>query len=107
MAVNSNDPPQKSIFQEVAGDLGDLVTDKNKKYGDSFGKTRAFLEILWPNGIPLEAYTDALTVVRVFDKLMRIATNKDAYGENPWRDVAGYAILAVAYEQQRKKSQSK
>lgn len=32
-------------------------------------------------------------VVRVVDKLFRIANHKDAFGENPWADIAGYAVL--------------
>jgi hypothetical protein len=34
-----------------------------------------------------------LTVVRILDKLFRIANSKDAFNEDPWFDIAGYAIL--------------
>lgn len=47
------------------------------------------------DGIAPEQYGDALLIVRVFDKLMRVATAKDALGENPWRDVAGYGLCGV------------
>ena len=53
------------------------------------------LRALYPDGIPLGKLDDALTVVRVVDKLFRIATARDALGESPWRDIAGYALLAV------------
>jgi hypothetical protein len=32
----------------------------------------------------------------VIDKLKRIATDRDALGENPWKDIMGYSLLAVA-----------
>ena len=34
-------------------------------------------------------------VVRVLDKLFRIATDRDALGESPWRDIAGYGLLGA------------
>lgn len=83
-------------FDVIGKEIGELVCVKNVAYGDSFAKTDRFLEILYPAGIPVEKFSDALALVRVFDKMMRIATDKDALGESPWRDIAGYAILAVA-----------
>lgn len=83
----------KGKYQAIANSIGKLVDEKNKAYGDSFNKSGEFLKILYPSGIKPEQYGDMLGVVRMFDKLMRIATFKDAFGENPWRDCAGYAIL--------------
>jgi hypothetical protein len=80
----------------IAGEIGKLLTTKQAAYGDSFGKSGAVMAILYPEGIPLEKLDDALTVVRVLDKLFRIATDRDALGESPWGDVAGYAVLAKA-----------
>ena len=37
-----------------------------------------------------------LAITRIVDKLFRIATKKDAFGENPFKDIAGYGILGVA-----------
>jgi len=82
-------------YEELGKQIGALVDEKNKAYGDSFGQVGKFLEILYPNGIPVSAYTDALCIVRIFDKLKRIATNKDAFGESPYRDIAGYALLGT------------
>ena len=31
----------------------------------------------------------------MIDKLFRIANKKDAFDENPWRDIAGYALLST------------
>lgn len=91
-----------SEFEKIGLAMGRLVTEKNRAYGDSFGpKSAAFLQLLWPNGIPVESYEDAQAIMRVFDKLCRIATDKDAFGESPWRDITGYGILGVAYDNAR------
>jgi len=43
-----------------------------------------------------------LAMIRVIDKLFRIATKKDAFGESPWRDICGYSILGVANDEDKK-----
>jgi hypothetical protein len=73
-----------------------LCVEKNKAYGSSFEKTGDFLRLLYPDGLRPEQYGDALLLVRVFDKQMRIATRKDAFGESPFSDIAGYGILGAA-----------
>lgn len=83
-------------YAELGAAIGRLTAEKNKAYGDSFAKCGAFLELLYPDGVKVERYRDMLAIVRVWDKLMRIATHRDAMGEDPWRDVAGYALLGVA-----------
>jgi hypothetical protein len=69
------------------------VQTKQAAYGDSVGRSGQILRVLYPGGVPVEALFDALLVVRVLDKLSRIATDRDALGESPWRDIAGYALL--------------
>jgi len=83
-------------FEQLGGEIGRLVAEKNAAYGDSFARCGAFLAILYPNGIKPAQYGDALALVRVFDKMMRIANNAGAFGESPWRDIAGYGLLGVA-----------
>lgn len=83
-------------FQKIGTEIGALVTEKNAAYGDSFAKCGLFLELLYPEGIKPEQYQDMLALVRMFDKMKRIATDKNAFGESPFRDLAGYAILGVA-----------
>lgn len=83
-------------FEALAAEIGKLVEAKQAAYGDSFGKSGGILRILYPAGISLTQLDDALTIVRVVDKLFRIATDRDALGENPWKDILGYALLAVA-----------
>lgn len=89
-------------WNKIATDLADLVAEKNKAYGSSFEKAGAIMRILYPDGIAPEKLDDALTVVRVLDKLFRIATDRDALGESPWRDVLGYALLAVERQERGK-----
>jgi len=75
-----------------------LVNEKQKAYGNSFGKSGDVVRVLYPRGIPPDQMDDALAVIRIIDKLFRIATQKNAFGENPWRDIMGYALLALTRE---------
>ena len=93
-----NDIPKKPIpgsFMEIGYNIGKLVQEKNEAYGDSFAQSCKILEVLYPDGVPVEKYRDMLGIIRVIDKLFRIATKKDALGESPWTDVTGYGILGV------------
>lgn len=83
-------------YVKLAQDIGQLVTDKQAAYGDSFNKSQQIIKILYPNGIKPENYGDLLTIIRMIDKLFRIATSKNAYGESPYRDIAGYALLGLS-----------
>lgn len=82
-------------YEELAKEIGKLVDEKNKNYGNSFNEVGEFMKLLYPNGISPDQYTDVLCVVRIFDKLKRIATNKNAYNENPFKDLMGYALLGL------------
>ena len=86
-------------YVEIAKEIGELVQEKNKAYGDSFGQACRILEVLYPNGIQPDEYRDALAMTRVIDKLFRLANKKDAFGESPWRDICGYAVLGVANDE--------
>ena len=88
---NSNNRNYELVGQEI----GKLVTKKQEAYGDSFEKSPEILEILYPNGIKVEEYKDFLAIIRVIDKLFRIANKKDAFGESPWKDICGYALLSI------------
>jgi len=80
-------------YEKLGREIGRLVDEKQKAYGDSFGKSGAMLRILYPDGISITQYDDMLAIVRIIDKLFRIATDKEALGENPFRDIAGYGLL--------------
>lgn len=89
-------------FKEIAKEIGDLVAEKNKAYGNSFEKCEEFLKILYPDGVVVDQYGDMLCIVRMFDKFMRIATDKDALGESPFKDLAGYSILGIRRDLKKK-----
>lgn len=83
-------------YAELGEQIGKLVEQKQVAYGDSFGKAGDVLRLLYPKGISHEQIDDALCIVRIVDKLFRIATDRDALGESPYRDIAGYALLGAA-----------
>jgi hypothetical protein len=91
-------------FTQIGTGIGELVQEKNTAYGSSFAVAGNFLRLLFPAGVPPDRFDDALLMVRIFDKQMRIATDKDAFGESPYADIAGYGILGVQLHQQRKDS---
>ena len=85
-------------YAEEAINLAELITKKQVAYGDSFGQSKRIIEALYPNGITPEQYQDALAIIRIIDKLFRIANKKFAFEENPWQDIAGYALLSFVQQ---------
>jgi hypothetical protein len=92
----------QETFQEIGTRLGALVTEKNAAYGSSFEVAPQIMALLYQNGISLAQLADALLVVRIIDKLMRIATDRDALGENPFEDLGGYGICGSYMHQEKK-----
>ncbi len=82
-------------FDNIASDLARLLTAKNDAYGNAFDKTTQILELLYPKGIPLSSYKDVHVIIRMLDKLSRIARDNDPFGESPYQDIAGYSLLAL------------
>ena len=80
-------------YEEIGAEIGRLVDKKQKAYGRSFDHAGGILKTLYPTGIRPDQYDDLGAIVRILDKLFRIATSKNAFGENPWQDIAGYALL--------------
>lgn len=85
----------KTKYVEIGKSIGTLVDKKNAAYGDSFSKSGDIIKILYPDGIQPEQYNDMLAIIRILDKLFRIATDKDALNEDPWSDICGYALLKL------------
>lgn len=79
-------------FGKLGLEIGKMVDIKNEQYGDSFFKSHEILKILYPNGINTDQYQDMLAVIRIIDKLFRIAEGCKG-DESPARDIAGYGIL--------------
>ena len=86
---------EENKYKQIAEEIANLVTEKQKAYGNSFGEAEAFLKLLYPDGIPVEKYKDMLALVRIWDKIKRIAADKDALGESPYNDIMGYCLLAL------------
>ncbi len=82
-------------FEGTANRLGKLLVEKNTQYGNSYIIVPNIMRELYPNGIPVELYGDALTIVRILDKLCRRAANNPDAIED-WRDIGGYGILKQA-----------
>ena len=90
-------------YIKTATELGKLVKEKQDAYGDSFSKSEEIIKILFPDGVKPENYRDLLTITRIIDKLFRIATRKDAFGESPYRDIAGYALLGLVSDLKKRR----
>jgi hypothetical protein len=82
-------------FPEIGYLVGELVSDKQKAYGDSFGRSGECLRQMFPDGIQPSQYDDLLTIARILDKLFRIANDPDAFAENPYQDIVGYGLLGM------------
>lgn len=97
----SRDPMVKRALE-----LGQLVTEKQRQYGDAAAKSAAIMRALYPSGIAPHQMGDALLTVRVLDKLSRIAQRgpdgKDLGGESPWKDISGYGLLGWAKDEPEK-----
>lgn len=91
-----------SDYERAGAAIGKMLNEKQAAYGDSFGKAGGIVKILYPDGIPPSKLDDALTMIRVIDKMFRIATDRDALGEDPWKDIAGYSILSVVRRERAK-----
>lgn len=90
----------------VAKEIASLTVEKNASYGDSFAVTGKILALLYPDGVQPHQYRDMLGIARVIDKMGRIANRKDAFGESPWRDIAGYGLVAQAVEEVEREAAS-
>ena len=66
-----------NLFIDIGAGVGALVAKKNTAYGDSYRDSCEFLRLLYPKGISPEDYANVLYIIRIFDKLKRIATNND------------------------------
>lgn len=94
---------QLGKFERIAHDVGALTEVKNVAYGDSAAKSAEVLKLLYPAGVRPDQFRDMQLVTRVLDKLFRLATKKDAFGESPWRDIAGYALLGAEKDERGSK----
>lgn len=92
---------------ELAQEVGKLVELKDKAYGNAFDLAGQFLKLLYPDGATPEQFPDMLCLVRIFDKMKRIATNKEAFSESPYSDIIGYALLGLRRSQRETASRKR
>ena len=111
--VRESELPHPTIYPTIGMKIGDLVAQKRIHYGDSFNRSHEIIEVLFPDGVPQESYQDLLTIIRIVDKLFRIANRHKAREagmpdtELPEQDVFGYLLLAIVREEQTLPSKPK
>lgn len=89
----------RDLILKISTAIAELTADKNEAYGQSFYVSGQILGLLYPDGVQPEQYGDMLAVARIIDKLGRIATRKDAFGESPFKDIAGYGLIGVVADE--------
>ena len=88
---------KKVDVRSVACDVVVVVEEKNREYGSAFQKVSEILAILFPNGIPTNKYHDVAILIRVLDKVCRIANaNSKDVKKDAWLDICGYALLRLS-----------
>jgi len=94
------------LFVEIGPEIGTLVDNKQKAYGDSFGKVPRLLAVFLEDYISLDGANYVLPIellphlalqIRILDKQNRVFSNpkKDMMAESPYRDIVGYGLLGV------------
>jgi len=78
---------------ELATKTAEVVATKNAAYGDSVRNSGKILQILYPDGVSVEQIPAMLVIVRIVDKLSRIANDPNFGGEDPAQDITGYGLL--------------
>lgn len=97
--MTQRDAPPNHVA--LATQVGELVTAKQKVYGDSFSVAPKILALLYPDGVQPTDYDTLLAVVRILDKLKRVATQHESDTEDHWRDIMGYSLLMLARKEAR------
>ena len=88
-------------FETLALEIGQLVTEKDAAYGCAVERVGKMLSIIYPNGIKSTQMDDALVITRCLDKMCRIATDNDPFGENPWGDINGYSLIRMVHQKRK------
>ena len=97
--------PPMGLYEALGREVGIQVDCKNAAYGDSFIKSGQVMRIFYSQGIKPKQMDDLLAVVRIVDKLFRVATDNDPYGEDPWEDILGYVMLRIMQKRKEREKQ--
>lgn len=96
-------PNSPSTIGMLAAQLGELVERKNAVYGNSVERSAEILRVLYPAGVAPVDYKDMLLVVRIIDKLARIANGAR---QDSYIDIAGYGLLGTLNNPERTEEES-
>lgn len=80
---------------KLAEEVGEIVAKKNAAYGDSVRRAAIIMQTLYPQGILFDQIPSALLIVRMLDKMSRIANDPTFGGEDPPCDLGGYSLLMM------------
>lgn len=81
------------IFPAAGLEIGLLVAEKQKQYGDMISAMGPILKELYPKGVQPEQMEIMALIVRMLDKIGRITRGNGEGDEDAWGDIAGYALL--------------
>ena len=75
-------------IRSIATEILETVIAKDAAYGSSCARTAEMLKSLYPNGVKPEDYLHLGLIVRMLDKMGRIA---NGHLEDSYEDLAGYS----------------
>lgn len=85
----------QNFIAKVCDEFKELLIEKNKSYGNSFAEP---VKIFAKN-----FSTDAAMLVRIDDKLSRLAKGDEYLNEDTCKDLIGYLILWYVLQRMNKK----
>lgn len=88
-----NEITEENEFVKLGIEIGNLVSKKNKAYGNSLFSVGDILKLFYPNGIQVDHYYMVSVMSRIMDKLKRLSENPDDC--DAWGDLMGYGMLGL------------
>ena len=82
-------------------DIEELLEKKNHSYGNSVARSADMMRALFPCGMGIQVYHRVHFMIRIFDKLCRLASPNIRREEavDAWKDIVGYGMLALRQEE--------
>lgn len=84
-----------TTHRDRAATIGALVDQKSAQYGDAISAVDEVLRAYYPDGIAPDQYKNLGLIVRISDKLMRLA---NGHTEDTVEDIFGYLLLMMDKE---------
>lgn len=81
-------------FENVAKQIVDSVKAAERETGNCFTKSTEVIRILFPAGIPPGKEQEVASMLRIIDKMFRIANNPGSTATE-WQVLSAYALNAV------------